>query len=152
MAKEQNLKSISPTKMNTLPDLRFLLVDDNEIDLFYHEKLIRYQKISSDVVACTNASDALEYLHVLLQNDEVVPPIVILLDIQMPEMNGFDFIRDFEAFPTKIKSLCHVIMLSSSLDFGDITRSKANSLIVKLLRKPLNADELKKILQHIFSR
>ncbi|HVB02506.1 MAG TPA: response regulator [Chitinophagaceae bacterium] len=132
-----------------MPDLRFLLIDDNEIDLFFHDKLLRYQGISINIVPFNNAQQALEFLSSDLDQAEI-PETMILLDIQMPEMDGFDFLKHFEKYPSRIKSKCHIIMVSSSLDFGDISRANANALIIRLLKKPLNTKELKEIISTIF--
>jgi CheY-like chemotaxis protein len=131
-----------------LQGLRVLLIDDNEIDLFFHDKLIKYQGISEDIVSFTAAQPALEYL-ADYKNSTDIPPTLILLDIQMPEMDGFDFIRVFETLPPGTKSLCHIVMVSSSLDFGDISKANANPLIIRLLKKPLNIKELKEIVDNI---
>lgn len=131
-----------------MPDLRFILIDDNEIDLFFHDKLLRYQAISNNIIPFNNAQQALEFLTSNLDQAEV-PETIILLDIQMPEMDGFDFLRHFERYPARIKSRCHIIMVSSSLDFGDISRANANTLVLRLLKKPLNTKELKEIISGI---
>lgn len=135
--------------MNSIPDLRVILVDDNEIDLLLHEKLITIQQISRTVLTFNNANKALEFLSSNISLPKI-PPTIILLDIQMPEMDGFEFLRAFDAYPYKIKSQCHIIMVSSSLDYGDITRTNANPLVIKLLKKPLLAKELKETIDLIF--
>lgn len=137
--------------MSTVPDhIRFILIDDNEIDLFFHDKLLRYQGISNDIVSFSGAQQALEYLSSAI-HDPAMPRTVILLDIQMPEMDGFDFLKYFESFPPLFKQHCRILMVSSSLDFGDISRTNANALVAKLLRKPLEATELKAALADIFA-
>jgi CheY-like chemotaxis protein len=128
-----------------MADLRFVLIDDNEIDLFFHDKLLRYQAISQNIIPFNGAQAALEFFTSDLDRT-VIPETIILLDIQMPEMDGFDFLKHFERYPQRIKSKCHVVMVSSSLDFGDISRANANTLVIKLLKKPLNPKELKDII------
>lgn len=135
--------------MISIPDLRVILIDDNEIDLLLHEKLITLQRISRTVLSFTNANKALEYLSSNIALPKI-PPTLILLDIQMPEMDGFEFLQAFDSYPVKIKSQCHIIMVSSSLDFSDINRTNANPLVVKLLRKPLLIKDLKETVQTIF--
>jgi CheY-like chemotaxis protein len=135
--------------MISIPDLRVILIDDNEVDLLLHEKLITLQHISRTVLAFNNANKALEFLSSNIALPKI-PPTVLLLDIQMPEMDGFDFLDAFDSYPQKIKSQCHVIMVSSSLDYGDINRTYASPMVVKLLRKPLIATELKNTIIEIF--
>ncbi|MBV7532636.1 Response regulator receiver domain-containing protein [Chitinophaga jiangningensis] len=135
--------------MNSIPDLRVILIDDNEIDLLLHEKLITLQQISRTVLSFLNANKALEFLSSNISLPRI-PPTIILLDIQMPEMDGFEFLQAFDAYPQKIKSQCHIIMVSSTLDYSDITRSNANPLVTKLLRKPLLMKELRDAVEGIF--
>lgn len=135
--------------MNSIPDLRVILIDDNDIDLLLHERLISLQQLSRTVLSFSNANKALEFLSSNISLPHI-PPTVILLDIQMPEMDGFEFLRSFDTYPQKIKSQCSIIMVSSSLDFGDISRTNANPLVVRLLKKPLQSKELKEVIEGIF--
>lgn len=135
--------------MNSIPDLRVILIDDNDIDLLLHERLISLQQLSRTVLSFSNANKALEFLSSNISLPHI-PPTVILLDIQMPEMDGFEFLRSFDTYPEKIKSQCSIIMVSSSLDFGDISRTNANPLVVRLLKKPLQSKELKEVIEGIF--
>jgi CheY-like chemotaxis protein len=136
--------------MISIPDLRIILIDDNDIDLMLHERIITLQGISRTVLSFNSANKALEFLssNITLPT---IPTTVILLDIQMPEMDGFDFLKSFDSYPRKIKDKCNIIMLSSSLDFGDITRTNASPLVVKLLKKPLQINELKQVVENLLN-
>ncbi len=118
--------------------LSIMLIDDNPTDLFVHERFLVHKKISHAIQKFTSAEEALFYLQEHL-NTEAWPDL-ILLDIQMPVMNGFDFLTHCEKFLQIKKS--NIIMLSSSLDFGDINRVKANPNVLALMEKPFDIDEL----------
>lgn len=69
-----------------------------------------------------------------------------LLDIQMPEMDGFEFLEIYKNFSTEFLDHCKLAILSSTLDFGDIKKAEANPLVLKLLKKPLYPNELQTLL------
>ena len=116
---------------------KVMLIDDNEIDLKINAKLITLAKLFDDIIVCQSGEEALAYLNANLLEQQGLPDL-ILLDIQMPEMDGFEFLEHYRSFPDK----CPVAMLSSTLDFGDIQRAEANPYVIKLLRKPLSPQEL----------
>lgn len=118
-----------------------MLIDDNEIDLKINAKLINLEKLFDEIIICQSGEDALDYLNKYLPIPDRLPDF-ILLDIQMPEMDGFEFLEHYKTFPKK----CAVAMLSSTLDFGDIKRAEANPYVVKLLKKPLSVSELANLL------
>ncbi len=148
MKKELLLSSQYPTNMqkDKQPPI-FLLVDDNDIDLFFHEKLLRIKKISDHITPFLNASDVLDYLEQFQEHPEAYPETVILLDIQMPQIDGFGFLDHFERMPEEVISRTRIFLVSSSLDHGDLSRGYAHHLVDGILKKPLNADDLIKALQ-----
>jgi CheY-like chemotaxis protein len=121
----------------------FILIDDNEIDLFLHEKIIRLQGLSEAVFSFRSVSQALDYFKRFKRDTDNYPQTVILLDLQLPEMNGFDFLDHFSDMPQTILDKTRVFVLSSTLDHGDLSRSHAHQLVDLILRKPLHPDTLK---------
>lgn len=116
---------------------KLMMIDDNEIDLKINAKLVHLTKLFDDIIICKSAEEALDFLNARVHTPEQLPSF-ILLDIQMPEMDGFEFLERYKTFPIK----CPVAMLSSTLDFGDIQRAEANPFVLKLLKKPLSPAEL----------
>lgn len=125
----------------------FILVEDNEIDLFFHEKLLSLQGLAASIHGFSSAAKALQYISSFTHQVDQYPYSIILLDIQMPEMNGFDFLNCFEDLPEKLIAKNQVIMVSSSLDHADLRRSEAHPLVAGILKKPLDATELKQAIR-----
>ena len=117
-----------------------ILIDDNAFDLFIYEKLLQKSKIAKTVKAFNSAREALKFL---LESMDSLPETIILLDLQMPDMNGFEFIEEFGLLPNVLKDKVKVFMLSSTIDAGDIAKAKASPDIIDLLSKPLEIQLLK---------
>ena len=120
---------------------RVILIDDNEIDLKINAKLISISKLFSEIIICKSADEALTYLTNEFEKKELIKTF-ILLDIQMPEMNGFEFLIHYKHLPKSILEHCLLAMLSSTLDFGDIKKAEANLHVTKLLKKPLSINDI----------
>ena len=124
-------------------NLKIMLVDDNKIDLFIHVEVIKRIPAVKEVMQYTFAGDALNYLQ---ENDSQNWPDLIMLDIYMPIMNGFDFLISYEKLPRISRQNCKVILVSSTLDNEDLKKAKTNSEVFAFLEKPLNPDKLKDII------
>jgi CheY-like chemotaxis protein len=123
------------------PLLNFFLIDDSAFDLFIYEKLLIKSGITNSVKTFNSARDALKHL---IAKAEELPDTIILLDLQMPDMNGFEFIDEFDQLPGDLRSKIRIFMLSSTIDTRDIEKAKASTHILDLLPKPLEIPFLKK--------
>lgn len=124
---------------------RIMLIDDNEVDLKINSKIITISKLFDEIILCQSGEEALTYLNRNLQEEDKLPDF-ILLDIQMPEMDGFEFLEIFKQLPALITEKCIVAILSSTLDFGDIKKAEANPYVIRLFKKPLFPKELEEVL------
>lgn len=129
--------------------LKVMLIDDNFIDLKINSKIILLSKLFHEIIQFQSAEEALNFFH-HYRNEADKLPDLILLDIQMPEMDGFDFLDKYKNFPAVTKEKSLIAMLSSTLDFGDIKKAEANPYVIKLLKKPLSTKELEKIFKANF--
>ncbi len=115
-----------------------MLVDDNEIDNIINEKIIEANSFSEQVLVFQTGQDALDYLK-QYEADEAKLPEIVFLDINMPIMDGFQFLEDFEKMSDIVLKKCRIIMLSSSISPKDIDRAASSKYVKKYLNKPLNA-------------
>jgi len=123
---------------------RVLLIDDNDIDNFINERMITTNFFSSQVIVKNSGEAALNYLKENADNENFLPQI-IFLDLNMPVMDGFAFLTEFENLPQKVKNNSKVVVLSSSISPEDINRASTNPLVVKYINKPLNEKYLSAI-------
>jgi len=127
--------------------INIMLVDDSDVDLFLHQTFLNKCKWVNAIIPFNSGTSALAYLgECSLKNW----PDLILLDIQMPIINGFEFLSKFNYFEEEYLNKCKVVMVSSTLDFGDISRARANSIALELLAKPLNTNLLFEIIKDKF--
>lgn len=128
---------------------RVLLIDDNEIDLKINAKLISLSGFSNDIIVCKSGEEGINFLKKNI-GEPANWPDFILLDIQMPEMDGFEFLEIYRQLPENLLANCKLAILSSTLDFGDIMKAEANPLVLKLFKKPLNLTEFKEVLNNTY--
>lgn len=113
--------------------LRILMIDDNEDDLLFTRIALTRCGVDYDVRSFQKAQDALD--HLSETPDHGVD--LILLDINMPVMNGFDFLQAFEALTPQQRGNTVVVLLSSSRDALDRERATRFASVRGFLTKPL---------------
>lgn len=121
-----------------------MLIDEDEIDNIINQKIIESNNFSERVMVFQTGTDALDFLRVNAKVAENLPDL-IFLDINMPIMDGFQFLEEFEKLDTPILDKSKIIMLSSSISPRDIDRAASNRFVKKYLNKPLNSRYLQAI-------
>jgi CheY-like chemotaxis protein len=122
-----------------------MLVDDNETDNFISKRIIEITKFARRVEVKNSGKSALDYLKENQSSAEDLPNI-IFLDINMPIVDGFVFLYEFEKFSEVVRNKCKVIILSSSDNKRDIDKIVNNNHVIKFITKPLTEvalDEIK---------
>ncbi len=125
--------------------LHFIVVDDSKLDCFIAEKIIQNTGKAESVRTFQQASEALNYVKSLTEQKGET---VIFVDIQMPVMNGFEFVESFETIPHEQRSSYSIYMLSSSINENDIARVKGYTSIRQFVNKPLTAASIASILEN----
>jgi CheY-like chemotaxis protein len=126
-----------------------LLVDDDKIFNFLSEKTISSLGLANEIHFALNGKEALELL-ALYKLGKISKPDIIFLDLNMPIMNGYEFIDAFAAIDLPNKHLITIVVLTSSADPHDIERIKELG-IKYYFNKPLSKDEVKRMIGMEFS-
>ncbi len=124
-----------------------MLIDDNETDNFISKRIIELTRFAHRVEVTSSGKGALEYLR-QHQDDPGNLPDLIFLDINMPIVDGFMFLYEFENLNALVQEKCKVIILSSSDNQRDINRLINNEYVIKYVTKPLTQgalDEIKRL-------
>lgn len=121
----------------------FLLIEDSLIDQLITTKLLKttFDNLHYNVVS--NGKEGIEWLYKF--NYKGNDRLIILLDIKMPQMDGFEFLIHYDTLPDELKKKTHIFMLSSTLDPNDLKRATENCYVEKLFSKPLSVSQFKEI-------
>lgn len=122
-----------------------MLIDDNMIDQLLHRKIVDIAYPDASVLLFGEGSSALKHIQTIGAN--APSQTVILLDIQMPIMNGFQFLEAFDLLPEEVKKLYTIYILSSSVNQFDISKAKNNPYVKDMIIKPLSKDTLTNLLR-----
>jgi CheY-like chemotaxis protein len=119
-----------------------LLIDDDEINNFISVKLIKKALLNSEITACLNGALAIEKLLEIQNTDVAKLPDYILLDINMPIMNGWEFLDEYKRLSIDPLGKCKIYIISSSVFSNDINKARSYQLVNSFISKPLNVDKI----------
>ncbi len=131
----------------TVQKWHFIVIDDNKLDCFIAEKIIQNTGLNESVATFADARYALELVNSKTHSDQ--QNNIIIVDIQMPLMNGFEFVEAFEKLPQELQNQFVIFMLTSSINENDLNRVRNYSSVKHLLNKPLTSDKLSYLISQL---
>ena len=126
-----------------------LLIDDDFATNFLHKLIIEKENCVENITCKQNAEEALEYLKVKIEG-EYPHPELIFLDINMPGMNGWEFLKEYQNIDKTQQAEKVVIMLTTSLDPSDRKKAESMNEISEFKSKPLTKEVLRQVLKSNF--
>ena len=118
------------------------LIDDDDVYINLIKKIIHARKLSEDLLIFKNGQEALDHFKVLsTQANDASFPEIILLDLNMPVMDGWSFLQEFGQIqkPESINTTLYIV--SSSIDPYEIEKAKSFEDVEDYLAKPVNIDQ-----------
>lgn len=120
------------------------IVDDDKIYVYGVRRLFEIYSICDKVLVFNNGQEAIDYLRKVADVPEDLPD-VILLDINMPVMDGWDFLDEYKKLKSSITKDITIHMVSSSIHSDDVDRAKSYEEVSGYFTKPVMQEDFKKI-------
>lgn len=131
-----------------------LLVDDDEMGNLLNKIFIDQLNLDAEVDVALNGKEALEFLNEkgVGQKGLLLTPCLLLLDINMPEMDGWEFLEHYErTIPENLKSKIVIVMLTTSEEEKDKIRALNNQNIREFVKKPLSENKINGLIKTYFT-
>jgi two-component system, NarL family, nitrate/nitrite response regulator NarL len=116
-----------------------VLIDDSDIDLFIQRRFLEVYNFSNQLFSYKSASEALNWLRNI--NGDTVPDI-IFLDLNMPETDGFMFLKSFEDLPSKVREKVKIVVLTSSNSLKDRQQVFESKNVIQFITKPIKQSDI----------
>ena len=131
-----------------------LLIDDDNATNFVNKMIIQRANIDTNIVTCDGGQQALDYLSckgAYSYETSYPQPGIIFLDINMPGMNGWEFLEHYENLPEEQKARIVVAMLTTSMNPDDKKTGLENNEVKTFLHKPLKEEMLFQVIENNFT-
>ena len=114
-----------------------IIIDDDEVIVFLHEIILsEYVSVGTSIRTYNYATDALMYLNTI----ETEKKILILLDLNMPEVSGWDFLNELNKNSTNEN--IYIIIVTSSIDINEKIKAKNYKQVLQFMEKPLLIEKI----------
>ncbi|MDT0642057.1 response regulator [Zunongwangia sp. F363] len=124
------------------------IIDDDKIYVNLVKKIIEIKKLSENLLVYKNGKEALDYFKLILGNmTEDKLPEIIFLDLNMPVMDGWEFLNEFIKIKNNFNKKITLYVVSSSIDPRDLERAKSINMVTDYLIKPIELKKFEKIFE-----
>ncbi len=124
--------------------INLLVIDDDDINIFIIKKIVEKTGFDIDMVSKNNGQQAIDYLKQTIASNLPLPQL-ILIDINMPVMNGWEFIEAYQNLG--VTTPVDLYILSSSVYENDIEKTKSYTSVKGFISKPLSMERLTELIK-----
>lgn len=122
------------------------IIDDDKIYVNLVKKIIEIKKLSRNLIIFKNGKEALDYFRPILENlNQNRLPDIIFLDLNMPIMDGWEFLSEFVKIKNNFQKKITLYVVSSSINPRDLERAKSFNMVTDYLIKPIELKRFEKI-------
>ncbi|MEQ9287131.1 MAG: response regulator [Cyclobacteriaceae bacterium] len=125
---------------------RIAVIDDDEVFQLIIKKQIEMKNITCEIMKFFNGEEAINYLNANIQEPGQLPHM-IMLDVNMPIKDGWEFLEDYETLPSEVKNSITLYMVTSSVIQSDIDKAKKDNNIKDFISKPIPSERLDMMFQ-----
>lgn len=126
---------------------KVLCIDDDPISVMLCSKVIERCNFALKTDSAHNGQNALTYLQNITDTASATYPEIILLDLNMPIMNGWEFLEIYESRFATVHSNTKIVVLSSTIDPEDVQKTKKFSTVLTFISKPITKSSLEEVEQ-----
>lgn len=122
-----------------------LLVDDDEAVNYFNKKLIDKSELDGTIMSLYNGAEAIREVMTLNNTLDDNDLVVVFLDINMPILNGWGFLENFNTIKYALNFKTEIYLLTSSVNPDEKKKAEENSLVKQYISKPLTVEKLNEI-------
>ncbi|HEY4651590.1 MAG TPA: response regulator [Pontibacter sp.] len=122
--------------------MKVFIIDDDALSIFLTQSVLELENVTQEIQTFMAATEALEVLQTCAAAEL---PDVLFLDLNMPIMDGWDFLKSLHAIEAKIRHTCTIYILTSSLDTSETDKSKEFPIVAGLIHKPIASEDIQLI-------
>ncbi|WP_187270161.1 response regulator [Pontibacter qinzhouensis] len=119
--------------------MKTFIIDDDPISSFLTEAVLQMEDFSEQIVTFSSAEESLSFLN---ENMETNVPEVIFLDLNMPSMNGWQFLQALSPHENTFSKNCSIFILTSSIDSSEQKLAKEHTVVKGFISKPITEEHI----------